>query len=79
MTALNGGPAWRVVAQRETIIIDPAGKPADVWEVTFQIADGTTGTVQIPKSNYNVKSVAAAITAQAAVIDGVSKLAGGQA
>lgn len=67
---------WRVVGQTERSIINDAGRPEDVVIVSYQLADGTAGTVRIPRSAYSVDNVRAAVAAQAAVAAEVAGLSG---
>lgn len=73
-TPTPAGPQWRVTAQAETTAITPTGQVQQVMSVTFQLADGTTGTVQVPLSTYSPDTVRAAIAAKAAALHAVNQL-----
>lgn len=68
------GPAWTVTAQQEQTVIGPTGNAVDVMRVTFQLADGTQGSVNVPLSNYNADSARAAIAAKAQQLFDVQSL-----
>lgn len=63
---------WHIVdgGQRLTTVLTTAGNGfQDVWEITYMIdsgpAQGTTGVVRVPASQYNAEVVKAAINEQA--------------
>ncbi len=70
--AEGSGFTWHVVdgGQRLTTVLTTAGNGfQDVWEITYMIdsgpAQGTTGVVRIPASQFNAEVVKAAVNAQA--------------
>jgi ABC-type hemin transport system substrate-binding protein len=66
-------PAWKVTAQRPTYVtVDDKATQAMV--VNFTTAAGVDGSVTVPLAEYTVAGVAAAINAQAEVINGVHNL-----
>jgi hypothetical protein len=67
-------PAWTVTAQQETTIINAAGNAVDVMHVTFQLPDGTQGSVNVPLSAYTAANVKKAIADKAATLDAVNNL-----
>lgn len=67
-------PSWTVTNQAEKTIINSAGNAVDVMAITFQLADGTTATVNVPLSAYTPDNVRAAIAAKAATLDAVNNL-----
>lgn len=76
-----GIPKWHVVTggQRLTTQLTPAGTGfTDVWEVTYMIDDGpaqgSTGQVRVPASQYNAETVKATINAQVQHIHNVASL-----
>lgn len=69
---------WRVVGQREFEDLRPNGQFEPMVEVTFELpAAGVQGTVRIPKREFNVDTVRAAIEADAATKAAVQDLSGG--
>lgn len=73
----NPGAAlsWTVVSQSERTIIDPQGNVQDVVTVTYQLGNGQTGSVNIPKASYgNIDYVKAAIAAAALAMHSVNQL-----
>lgn len=69
-------PGWTVTGQSEQTIIDPSGRAVNVMQVSFQLPDGTAGTVNVPLAGYTVDNVRAAIAAKAATLAAVSGLSG---
>lgn len=67
-------PQWHVTSQAERSIIDQSGAPVNVMTVTFQLADGTVGSVNVPLTAYTPDNVRAAIAAKAATLDAVNNL-----
>lgn len=67
---------WQVVSQQERTLPGPQGTIEDVVVVTFRMADGTTGTVNVPKAQYNAQNVRAAVANYAARLAEVSGLKG---
>jgi len=74
MDTTNSGPAWTVNGQQEQTIILPNGTAQDVMVITFTLADGTVGTVNVPMAGYNVPNVREAIAAKAATLHAVNQL-----
>lgn len=74
MDTTNSGPSWTVNGQQEQTIILPNGTPQDVMVVTFTLADGTVGTVNVPMAGYGVANVREAIAAKAATLHAVNQL-----
>lgn len=68
-------PAWTVVAQSERTIVNAQGSAIDVMQVSFQLPDGTQGSVNVPLTSYTVDNVKAAIAAKAATLSAVNALA----
>lgn len=69
-------PAWEVTQQTESTDIGPTGAYVPGVRVTFRTASGAVGSVFVPHTDYTVDRVRAAITARAAVIEGVAGLQG---
>lgn len=67
-------PQWTVTAQQEATIINPAGNAVDVMRVSFQLADGTQASVNVPLSAYSADNVRSAIAAKAETLDAVNGL-----
>lgn len=67
---------WKVTAQQETTEIDANGQLVPVVSVGFTTGAGNSGTVIVPKSQYNVDTVRAAIMGRAQILDAVSGLTG---
>lgn len=77
MTATDPAPTtpqWTVTAQQEATIINPAGNAVDVMRVSFQLADGTQASVNVPLSAYSADNVRSAIAAKAETLDAVNGL-----
>lgn len=67
--------SWTVVSQVERNIIDPNGNVQDVVTVTYQLANGQQGSVNIPRASYgNVDYVKQAIGVAAAAMHAVNQL-----
>lgn len=67
---------WAVVGQIEQTVFNAQNVPSEVMHITYQLADGTQGSVNVPLSQYNVDSVRAAIAAKATVQAAVGSLTG---
>lgn len=74
MDTTSSGPAWTVNGQQEQTVITPNGQAQDVMVITFTLADGTVGTVNVPMAGYNVANVREAIAAKAATLHAVNQL-----
>ena len=70
------GPAWQVTTVTPEVIINAANRPAKVQTVTFRLADGTPGTVQIPEADFTPQTVRDAVTAAAQNLRAVLDLRG---
>lgn len=68
------GPQWTVTSQTEATIINAAGNAVDVMRVSFQLADGTQASVNVPLSAYTADNVKAAIAAKADTLAAVNDL-----
>lgn len=64
---------WKVGPQRQTSTF-VSGQLVPVMTVSFTTASGTTGSVQIPISQYTPTAVSAAIQARVDAIKGVEAL-----
>ena len=73
------GPSWKVTGQHETTDVGPAGLFVQGYRVTFVLADGTVGSVFVPKDRYTVANVMAAIAPHAAELEAVAALSRGTA
>ena len=69
-------PRWRIVGQREANRQDEQGRYVAGVIITFQMADGTSGSVFVPQSQYNAENVKNLINTRAAVIESVTGLSG---
>lgn len=67
-------PAFHVMQQIETTVVNAVGTVERVMRVTFTAPDGITGTVNIPVSGYSVDVARKAILAKLAVLQGVASL-----
>ncbi len=76
MDTTSNGPGWTVNGQQEQTIILPNGQVQDVMVITFTLANGTVGVVNVPMAGYNVDNVRAAIAAKAAQLHAVNQLTG---
>lgn len=65
-----------VTAQTEATKIGTNGQAQQVMTVTFRLADGTVGSVDVPVGAYTVDNVRAMIAAKAAILDAVNQIAG---
>lgn len=73
VSAANAVP-WTVTGQQETTIIGATGGAQEVMQVTFQLPDGTTGTVNVPLTAYTPDNVRKMIAAKAAVMHTINNL-----
>lgn len=65
---------WQITAQQETMDRGPGGSFEPGVTVSFRTGGGHDGTVFIPRGNYSVATVRAAVAAQAALVDAVGAL-----
>lgn len=72
----NQYPRWRIVGQREANRQDEQGRYVAGVIITFQMADGTAGSVFVPQSQYNADNVRNLINTRAAVMESVTGLSG---
>lgn len=68
---------WKVTAQQETTQASPGSGIVRGVTVTFQLDDGTVGTVFVPDAQYNPANVKAAIAARAGQLEEVGNLSNG--
>jgi hypothetical protein len=68
------GPKWKVVSQQTGSGQDANGKFVQGRNVTYQLADGTSGTVFVPNTSYTVESVKSAIADDAGRVADVARL-----
>lgn len=68
---------WKVTAQQETTQAYPGQGIQKGVTVTFQLADGTTGSVFVPDAQYNADNVRAAIATRAYQLEQVGQLTQG--
>lgn len=76
MANQNQPPAWVVTGQTESVQVPPTGAPVNGIKVFFQTRAGHAGSVFVPNATYNAANVAAAVAAQAALMDEVGQLSG---
>lgn len=69
--------SWVVVNQKQTTAQDSTGRYVPVVAVTFRLASGTTGTINVPVASYSTDAVKAAVQAYADQLGAVDGLAGG--
>ncbi len=67
---------WKVVGQMETSGNLPDGTFGRGFKVTFQTSDGLTGSVFVPRAEYNKDNVLAQISEQVARMREVQGLSG---
>jgi hypothetical protein len=72
-----GGVAWRVINVADSTGQDATGRWVAGRAVTYQLQSGATGTVFVPNSLFSADSVRAAVAAEAATLDAVTKLSSG--
>jgi len=72
----SSSPAWVVTQQTEATDVGPTGAYVSGVRVTFRTASGAVGSVFVAHTDYTVDQVRKAITARAAVIEGVAGLQG---
>lgn len=74
----EAGPrrGWTIIGQQEASDVTPTGQVQQVVRVTFQLADGQTGTVTVPAAGYGPDVVRDAVTAKAAAMYAVADLTG---
>ena len=70
-------PAWKVTGQQQGVGPDATGTNVKGRNITYQLADGTIGSVFIPNNAYTVENVKAAIAADAEKLAAVQKLTSG--
>ena len=67
-------PQWKVTGQQAATGQDSNGSFVRGRNITYQLADGTSGSVFVPNSNYTAEAVKAAIAADAEKVAAVAKL-----
>ena len=67
-------PQWKVTAQQTATGQDSNGSFVRGRNITYQLADGTSGSVFVPNSNYTPDAVKAAIAADAEKVQAVAQL-----
>lgn len=72
----NGDAAWFVTTQMETQRLDPSGAFVQGVQVSFRTAEGATGSVFVPRADFNVEKVRAMVAAAAAEVSAVANLRG---
>lgn len=70
----DNGPRWKVTQQQTASGQDANGNFVRGRNITYQLADGTTGSVFVANSNYTPDSVKAAIAADAEKVAAVAQL-----
>lgn len=70
----DNGPRWKVTGQQTASGQDTNGSFVRGRNITYQLADGTTGSVFVPNSSYTPEAVKAAIAADADKVAAVSML-----
>jgi hypothetical protein len=66
---------WRVVSQRQTDVLTPAGTFESSMEVSFEVMpEGTSGQVVVPLRIYDVDTVASLIQQRVNSIKAVAGL-----
>lgn len=78
MPAPGDQPTWTVTGQTERDQVVPGSAPVKGQQVYFQTRLGQQGSVFIPYTEYNTPNIVAKIGAQAAQLDQVKQLTGGQ-
>jgi hypothetical protein len=79
MVAMPPGTAssgWKVVSQQETMGLDPMGRAVEGIKVYFQTERGLSGSVFVPKADYNLLNVKAAIQDAVGMLHTVHDLKG---
>ena len=67
-------PRWTVDSQVHRTKADAAGRISEGYEVNFHTRQGHTGTVFVEDLRYTPDNVAAAVDAQAQLLDAVGNL-----
>lgn len=65
---------WEVIRQESMTVANPAGGFYEVIRVTFRTAAGVVGHVDVPRADYTVDNVRAAIEGHAGTLDAVAAL-----
>lgn len=74
----NSGPGvtWKVTQQVEKVGVLPDGRFGQGVEVFFQMSNGTSGSVFIPRTDYSPDMVSLAVTEKARAMHIVGRLSG---
>jgi hypothetical protein len=67
---------WRVISQQETMGLDPMGRAVEGIKVYFSTDRALTGSVFVPKDQYNPVNVKAAILEAVGMLHSVHDLKG---
>lgn len=65
----NGQAVATITSQVETVDVDSGNRAVTGYRIQFQTRLGNTGTVFVPRAQYNEENVRAAVRAQAVKID----------
>lgn len=70
----DNGPKWKVTQQQTASGQDANGSFVRGRNITYQLADGTTGVVFVANTSYTPEAVKAAIAADAEKVAAVAQL-----
>ena len=73
---MDSGVSWKVVSQSETSAQLPDGTFGSGIKVTFQMSNGTVGSVFLAHATYNRENVMKAIQGKVASMTEVQNLTG---
>lgn len=74
MTEPTPRPAWAVTSQSQRTKVMDNNNLVDGYDVYFTTAGGHAGSVFVPMARYTTDNVAAAVAAQAELLDAVGNL-----
>lgn len=66
--------SWRVVNQQQREDLTTSGTFHKVWDVTYETAGGTRGTVTIPERLYTEDYVRSTIDARVSTVSAIENL-----
>ena len=78
MPPADAQPTWTVTGQTERDQVVPGSAPVKGQQIYFLTRLGQQGSIFIPYTEYNTPNIVAKIGAQAAQLDQVKQLTGGQ-
>lgn len=78
MPPTDAQPTWTVTGQTERDQVVPGSAPVRGQQIFFTTRLGQQGSIFVPYTEYNTANITAQLATQAARLDAVRQLTGGQ-